>query len=135
MPAFEFRGGVREDGSWTIEPVAPDGSTVLHADIARVLVLGVEFYTRAPAQRLLTVSEVAALRAREEASRIPPGWEPTADGIDVHLVLGGLGGASHSRRYQRGEEVVAAPCDANGNPTPETREVLLAADAPPTPEA
>jgi hypothetical protein len=132
MPAFKFGGEVREDGSWRIDAVAPNGTTVPHTFVARVLVLALAHYTEDANARLLTEAEVLAI----EASRsLPEGWAATADGVNTYQADGVV---NYTRTYARNGlayTVIEVPCAADGSPTPRTREVLLAASPPPTPEA
>ncbi len=131
MPAFQILLTLDDNGSWTGTPAVSNGTTVVHADVARLLVVALEAYTRTPGARVLTVSEVVALEAERA---LPDGWSAWG-GTNVFNTDGVV---THSRLYRRGEgleeTVCEAPCTAQGHPTAETRGLLLAfAAGPPTP--
>jgi hypothetical protein len=128
MPSFQILLTL-DDNAWRAEPCVPNGTTVQHTDVVRVLALAMEHYSRNPSQRLLTIAEVASI---EEERRLPPGWKATADGVNVYS---GGDVTTYMRRYQRGEDAIEAPCDASGYPTRDTRLALVRYDIDRTPEA
>jgi hypothetical protein len=128
MPSFQILLTL-DDNAWGAEPRVPNGTTVLHTDVVRVLALALEHYSRAPGQRLLTIAEVASI---EEERRLPPGWKATADGVNTFVEDGVY---RWTRSFERAGEVVEAPCGQDGHPTRETRLALVRHDIDRTPEA
>jgi hypothetical protein len=128
MPSFQILL-TRDDNAWSAEPRVPNGTTVLHTDVVRVLALALEHYSRAPGQRLLTIAEVASI---DEERRLPPGWKATADGVNTSIEDGVY---RWTRAFERDGEVVEAPCDAQGYPTRDTRLFLVNYELAKIPEA
>lgn len=121
---YTFSGYYNSPTDWGLRVTVPDGQTVTNGDfIGQVLVPATaQLYFKA-SERMLTESEE---KAAAVARSLPDGWEPTADGINVEMMIGGP--TSHSRTYQKDGRTVKAPCDAAGGNLPATREALLAAE-------
>ncbi len=118
---FEIKGG-RNGNNWGINASVPTGETVTAADVASVLIQAAAFYAAKGSERVLTVSEWAALCA------LPEGWAATNDAINI-VVTDGVqsftrnyvcdGGSAHPPIEK------VAPCAPDGSPTPATRTALL----------
>jgi hypothetical protein len=123
MPAFQVLLTFDDAGNWTAHVPVPNGVTVVHADVSRLLSVALETYTREPFKRIPTIAEVAAIEAERA---LPPGWAATPAGRNTTTTDGVV---TYTRFYQRVgvvDEVYEAPCDAQGNPTAATRAALSA---------
>lgn len=113
---FTISGFRRESGEWGVSVSVPNGQTVTGADVEDLLFAGLVHYRANRDVRIPTLIECAALA-------LPEGWAATSDGVNTHTTIGH--GTVYSRNYQRGDQVVEAVCDVDGNPTADTREFLL----------
>lgn len=101
-----------------------DGTTAMPYEVARALSIMAGGMFRGPNTRLLTVSEVQALKT------LPPGWERTLDGVDNN---NGVSEVS-VRRISDGL-LAKVPVSPDGTQYgPATRKILAAIDALPTAE-
>ena len=128
--SFTFSGSCDDQNNWSVSVDVPNGATVTHLDVIRVLAWATAQFAMNPGQRLPTVAESAAMKADYEANCAPPsGWEHTLDGVNTTLTDGV---PSYSRTYRRAgfdaDAKFEAPCDANGNAIPGTRAALVAYD-------
>ncbi len=131
--AFKFSGEVGDGNKWTFKVEVPNGDTVTKLQVAQVLIWAANHFISDPATRVLTVVEDAAKVADlAERSRLPDGWSATLDAVGITMTEGVQ---THTRTYEKGGYALVAPCDAQGLPTPATRDALAAADHNPTAEA
>lgn len=123
--SFKFQIVVNEDGSgaWSAT-TDQDGVTVGHvvphvAQVLAQLVTNMGFP--------IVPNDVLAMRAAREAEarRLPDGWAPSLDGVNVEMAAD-MTVKAYTKNFVRTDGVtIAAPCDANGNPTPETRTAIV----------
>jgi hypothetical protein len=108
--------------------IVEDGNDVRFHDVAAVVERYLAMLRQLGTGKVQTRSQVEAESARlREANAIMAAWEPTGDGVNVNVVMGQ--GQTYDRNWQKGDRVVLAPCDGNGNPTLETAWALRDADA------
>jgi hypothetical protein len=118
--AFTLTVTVPDSFAFTDEILVPDGNDVRFHDLALILrKMAANCEARGP-ERVMTVSEVAAVKARHAAAdAVLAEWEPTADGVSV---INGV----YSRTFVKNgySEPVVAVCRQDGLPTIETAESL-----------
>lgn len=123
--AFDYNIRINDDFTSNGVPVIPDGVEIRAHDMVFLLERQLEVWRSRGASKLLTVSQIEAVKLKEAAANaILKDWDETADGVNTNMIMGGA--TTYSRTYvKKGHSVpVEAPCDAQGGSLIETADVL-----------
>lgn len=127
---------ILDDGNWSFAYVAADGVAMTLGrwalPLSNLTMLAIQNATTAiPSAAERAQAQAQAQETALTASALPPGWSPTADGINAVIVVPnghGTPDPSWNRAYRHASGAIAtAPCTEDGTSTPETRATLLAA--------